>query len=97
MLTKPEEWTPHATFAATKIFASNLNPKQSQNFYKEILLEKFREEVSKNGRVSVQMFGALKKAIYKPAAFFKGLLFPLCEVCILLLSSQRIQRNDRGL
>lgn len=22
---------------------------------------------------------ALKKALYKPAAFFKGILFPLCE------------------
>ncbi|GAA5903433.1 hypothetical protein JCM5296_006252 [Sporobolomyces johnsonii] len=79
MLTNPEEWTPHATYAATRIFASNLDPKQSQKFYKEILLEKVREEIGQSGKLSVQTYMALKKAIYKPAAFFKGLLFPLCE------------------
>ncbi|GAA5855327.1 hypothetical protein JCM8547_009036 [Rhodosporidiobolus lusitaniae] len=79
MLTNPEHWTPHATYAATRIFASNLDPKQSQKFYKEILLEKVREEIEQSGKLSVQTYMALKKAIYKPAAFFKGLLFPLCE------------------
>ena len=80
MITNPEQWTPHATYAATRIFASNLDPKQSQKFYKEILLEKVREEIGQSGKLSVQTYMALKKAIYKPAAFFKGLLFPLCEV-----------------
>lgn len=80
MLTNPETWTPHATYAATRIFASNLQPKQSQKFYKEILLPKVREEISETGKLSVHTYMALKKAIYKPAAFFKGLLFPLCEV-----------------
>ncbi|GAA5845439.1 hypothetical protein JCM3766R1_006554 [Sporobolomyces carnicolor] len=79
MITNPEQWTPHATYAATRIFASNLDPKQSQKFYKEILLEKVREEIGQSGKLSVQTYMALKKAIYKPAAFFKGLLFPLCE------------------
>ncbi|GAA6020889.1 hypothetical protein JCM10207_003178 [Rhodosporidiobolus poonsookiae] len=79
MLTNPETWTPHATYAATRIFASNLDPKQSQKFYKEILLEKVREEIEQTGKLAVQTYMALKKAIYKPAAFFKGLLFPLCE------------------
>lgn len=81
MLTNPEDWTPHATYAATKIFASNLDPKQSQKFYKEILLSKVREEIgSVTNKLSVQTYMALKKSIYKPAAFFKGILFPLCEV-----------------
>ncbi|KAI5480466.1 bystin [Pseudohyphozyma bogoriensis] len=79
MLTNPETWTPHATYAATRIFASNLDPKQSQKFYKEILLEKTREEIGQGHKLSVQTYMALKKAIYKPAAFFKGILFPLCE------------------
>ncbi|SCZ93323.1 BZ3500_MvSof-1268-A1-R1_Chr6-2g08608 [Microbotryum saponariae] len=79
MLTVPENWTPHATLAATKIFASNLDPKQSQKFYKEILLEKVREEIQETHKLSVHTYMALKKAIYKPAAFFKGILFPLCE------------------
>jgi essential nuclear protein 1 len=82
----PENWTPHATYAATRIFASNLDPKQSQKFYKEILLEKVREEIRENNKLSVQTYMALKKAIYKPAAFFKGILFPLCEVSRVFLS-----------
>lgn len=81
MLTQPENWTPHATYAATKIFASNLDPKMAQKFYKEILLSKVREEIGGEGnKLSVQVYAALKKSIYKPAAFFKGILFPLCEV-----------------
>ena len=32
-LTNPETWTPHATFAATRIFASNFNPAKAQRFF----------------------------------------------------------------
>lgn len=94
MLTNPEDWTPHATLAATRLFASNLDPKQSQKFYKEILLEKVREEIGGEGnKLSVQSYAALKKAIYKPAAFFKGILFPLCEVSYLYFLCFRLFRN----
>ncbi|KAH9462663.1 hypothetical protein MJO28_002568 [Puccinia striiformis f. sp. tritici] len=78
-LTSPESWTPHATLSATKIFASNLDPRQCQKFYKFILYEKVRDEIDENKKLSVQLYLALKKSIYKPAAFFKGILFPLCE------------------
>ncbi|PLW17540.1 hypothetical protein PCANC_06821 [Puccinia coronata f. sp. avenae] len=78
-ITSPHSWTPHATLAATRIFASNLEPRQCQKFYKNILYEKVREEIDENKKLSVQMYMALKKSIYKPAAFFKGILFPLCE------------------
>ncbi|WAR53377.1 hypothetical protein PtB15_2B808 [Puccinia triticina] len=78
-ITAPHAWTPHATLAATRIFASNLEPRQCQKFYKHILYEKVREEIDENKKLSVQMYMALKKSIYKPAAFFKGILFPLCE------------------
>lgn len=78
-ITSPPNWTPHATLAATKIFASNLDPRQCQKFYRCILYEKVREEIDENKKLSVQLYMALKKSIYKPAAFFKGILFPLCE------------------
>ncbi len=29
-LTRPDEWTPHAVYAATRIFASNFSPKMAQ-------------------------------------------------------------------
>lgn len=87
----PEKWTPHALLAATRIFASNLDPKQSQRFYRDFLSERIREEIALNKKLNVHSYQALKKALYKPAAFFKGFLFPLCEVghcslCLLMLS-----------
>lgn len=97
MLTAPEGWTPHATYAATKIFASNLDPKMAQKFYKEILLEKVREEIGGEGnKLSVQVYAALKKSIYKPGAFFKGILFPLCEVSCLSHCPQLDSEVDLG-
>ncbi|MBW0466234.1 hypothetical protein O181_005949 [Austropuccinia psidii MF-1] len=78
-ITAPSSWTPHATLAATNIFASNLEPRQCQKFYRNILYEKVREEIGENKKLSVQLYMALKKSLYKPAAFFKGILFPLCE------------------
>lgn len=41
-LTNPETWTPHATYAATRIFASNFNPAKAQRFFNLILLPKCR-------------------------------------------------------
>jgi hypothetical protein len=85
--TDPEAWTPHATYAATRIFASNLDPKQAQQFYRDVLLPKIRSEISDEKKLTVQMYMALKKSMYKPSAFFKGILFPLCQVSILSFCS----------
>ncbi|RIA88207.1 Bystin-domain-containing protein [Glomus cerebriforme] len=78
-LTHPENWTPHATFQATRIFVSNLKTKQTQRFFDLVLLEKVRDDIHENKRLNYHLYMALKKALYKPAAFFKGILFPLCE------------------
>jgi len=32
MLTSPENWTPHATFEATRLFVSNLDSNQAQRY-----------------------------------------------------------------
>ncbi|KAK0568461.1 snoRNA-binding rRNA-processing protein [Tilletia horrida] len=89
-ITNPPTWTPHATFAATKIFVSNLKASQTQKFFDLILLDKFRDEIRDKGKTSYQIYEALKKGLYKPAAFFKGLLFPLCESGTLTLKEAAI-------
>ncbi|ORZ33750.1 Bystin [Catenaria anguillulae PL171] len=71
-LTRPDTWTPHATFEATKIFVSNLSPQMAQRFMNVFLLEKVREEIQTTKKLSYHMYRALKKALYKPAAFFKS-------------------------
>ena len=78
-LTAPEAWTPHATFQATRLFASNLNAKMAQRFFNLVLLPRVRADILANRRLHFTLFCALKKATYKPAAFFKGLLLPLCQ------------------
>ncbi len=78
-LTEPDKWTPHAVFAATRLFASNLNAKMAQRFYNLVLLPRFRDDVRESRKVHFTLFQALKKASYKPAAFYKGILLPLCQ------------------
>ncbi|TYI10110.1 hypothetical protein ES332_A09G118700v1 [Gossypium tomentosum] len=84
-LTEPEQWSPNAMFQATRIFASNLGAKKAERFYRLVLLRCIRDDVQKNKRLHFALYQSLKKALYKPAAFNKGILFPLCksETCNL--------------
>ncbi|ORX37340.1 Bystin-domain-containing protein [Kockovaella imperatae] len=84
-LTGPTQWTPHATFACTKIFVSNLKPSDVRVYLEGVLLDQCREDMRmNNGKLNVHLYEALKKSLYKPAAFFKGILFPLCETACSL-------------
>ncbi|GJJ07694.1 hypothetical protein Clacol_001899 [Clathrus columnatus] len=81
-LTNPTQWTPHATEAATRILISNLKPAQARVYLEGVLLERVRTNIAESheGRkLNVHLFQALKKALYKPGAFFKGILFPLVQ------------------
>lgn len=89
-LTSPDRWTPHATLSATRIFVSNLKAAQSQRFFELVLRDKFRDEIEENKKTSYQIYEALKKGLYKPAAWFKGILFPLCESGTLTLKESAI-------
>lgn len=80
-LTEPENWSPNAMFQATRLFASNLSVKKAQHFYNLVLLPRVREDIKKNKRLHFALYQSLKKSLYKPAAFFKGILLPLCQVC----------------
>ncbi|ORY63232.1 bystin [Pseudomassariella vexata] len=75
-LTKPDEWTPNACLAATKIWVSH-RPVVVQRFIERILLERVRDDIHETKQLNVHLMEALKKALYKPASFFKGFLFPL--------------------
>lgn len=75
-ITQPENWTPNACFQATRIFVSH-KPFVVQRFLEMVILEKVREDIYENKKLNVHLFNSLKKGLYKPAAFFKGFLFPL--------------------
>ncbi|KAL3931478.1 MAG: hypothetical protein SGPRY_001106, partial [Prymnesium sp.] len=78
-VTDPDSWSPAATREATRLFASNMNSKMAQRFFNLILLPAVQDDIEHNRRLNFHLFLALKKALYKPAAFFKGFLLPLCE------------------
>jgi essential nuclear protein 1 len=82
---------------------SNLKPTEVQVFLEGILLEKVRDNMmdgesrkgGKGGKLDVQLYEALKKGLYKPAAWFKGILFPLCEVSPAVRASYILPMRDR--
>ena len=75
-ITRPDSWTPNACYEATKIFTS-AKPYIVQQFLESVILDRVRDDIRETKRLNVHLFNALKKALYKPAAFFKGFLFPL--------------------
>ncbi|KAL3440731.1 Bystin-domain-containing protein [Aspergillus insuetus] len=75
-ITRPESWTANAVYAGTRIFISH-KPIVAQEFISTVLLERVREEIFETKKLNVHTYNAMKKALYKPACFFKGLLFPL--------------------
>lgn len=49
-------------------------------YYHLILLDRIRKDIDKHKRLNFHLFQSLRKALFRPAAFFKGILLPLCEV-----------------
>ena len=78
-LTEPTKWSAAAMFQATRIFTSNLSTPKAQYFFNLVLLPRVRDDISEFKRLNFHLYMALKKALFKPAAFFKGVLLPLCE------------------
>ncbi|KAJ4492765.1 Bystin-domain-containing protein [Lentinula edodes] len=78
-LTEPENWSPHACRAATRIFISTMKPPQAQLFLSVVLLDAIREDIQEHKKLNVQYYEALKRALYKPGAFFKGIIFPMLD------------------
>ena len=51
----------------------------AQRFYSLVLLPRIRDDIPEYKRLNFHLYMALRKALFKPAAFFKGVLLPLCE------------------
>lgn len=77
-ITRPDKWTANACYEATKIFVSGTQA-TAQRFLEMVILERVREEIHETKKLNVHLFNALKKGLYKPAAWFKGFLFPLVQ------------------
>eukprot|EP01105_Mastigella_eilhardi_P006338 TRINITY_DN17951_c0_g1_i1.p1 TRINITY_DN17951_c0_g1~~TRINITY_DN17951_c0_g1_i1.p1 ORF type:complete len:497 (-),score=164.11 TRINITY_DN17951_c0_g1_i1:32-1489(-) len=78
-VTRPDEWSPNAMRVAVRLFASGLNSRLAQRFYSVVLLPCIRDAMHSQKKLNFHHYLALKKALYKPAAFYKGFVLPLCE------------------
>ncbi|KYN05916.1 PREDICTED: bystin [Cyphomyrmex costatus] len=78
-ITDPPKWSAAAMYQGTRIFASNLKEKMAQRFYNLVLLPRIRDDLTEYKRLNFHLYQALRKALYKPAGFMKGILLPLLE------------------
>lgn len=75
-ITRPESWSANACYEATKVFVP-FTAQTVQRFLEWVILDRVREDIRETKKLNVHLYKALKKSLYKPAAFFKGFLFPL--------------------
>lgn len=75
------DFSNQAIFVLTRLLASNLNERHAQIYYTNFLLPIVRENIrnSVQKTLNCHLYNALKKALYKPAAFFKGIVIPIIE------------------
>jgi essential nuclear protein 1 len=72
-------------YRVMRVLAANLKPKQLQVFLESVVLETVREDIRENGRMHPLYRRTLEKSMFKPAAFFQGLLLPLLNVSVAVL------------
>ncbi|KAL8790438.1 MAG: hypothetical protein Q9213_000590 [Squamulea squamosa] len=75
-ITRPEAWTANACYEASRIFVSS-NPLITRQYFESVILDRVREDIHETKKLNVHLYNALKRSLYRPAAFFKGILFPL--------------------
>jgi len=78
-LTQPDKWSAAAVYQATRIFTSNLKEKMAQRYFNLILLPRVRDDIDCFQKLNFHLYQSLRKALFKPGAFFKGILLPMCE------------------
>jgi len=79
MITNPGAWSAAAMYQATRIFTSGLKETMAQRFFNQVLLPRVRDDIDYYQRLNFHLYQAIRKALFKPGAFFKGFLLPLCE------------------
>lgn len=78
-ITEPHNWTAAAIYRGTRIFCSVLSQHMAQRYYNLVLLPRIRDDLSEYKKLNPHLYAALKKSLFKPAAFFKGVILPLLE------------------
>ena len=62
------------------------------SFYKYYLLPRCMDDIMEYRKLNVHLFSALKKAVYKPEAFVKGIVLPWCQSDAFTMTAAHVLR-----
>ena len=77
-ITEPYNWTPQAMYEAVIQFSSS-EVLMTYTFYEKYLVPAIRNDIKKNRKLNIHYYNCLKKALFKPSAFFKGIILPMSK------------------
>ncbi|CAL9233268.1 unnamed protein product, partial [Arabidopsis halleri] len=80
-LTQPESWSTNAIYKLTTMFASS---SKAGLLFKHSLLHRVREDIRNHKKLHFFLYQSLRKALFKPKAFYLGIVIPLCKVAALV-------------
>eukprot|EP01096_Ripella_sp_DP13-Kostka_P008196 TRINITY_DN3055_c0_g1_i1.p1 TRINITY_DN3055_c0_g1~~TRINITY_DN3055_c0_g1_i1.p1 ORF type:complete len:463 (-),score=216.62 TRINITY_DN3055_c0_g1_i1:140-1471(-) len=78
-MTNPHEWSNHSFLAVTRLVVATLNPTMTQRYINTILLPRVLDNIDQYKKLNYHLYRALIKSSFKPEAFIKGAIIPLCE------------------
>ena len=77
-ITEPYNWTPQAMYNAVIQFSSS-DPTIGTIFYEKYLVPAIRNDIKKNKKLNIHYYNCLKRALFKPSSFFKGIILPMSK------------------
>ena len=77
-ITEPYNWTPQAMYNAVIQFSS-ADSTIGTTFFEKYLVPAIKSDIKKNKKLNIHYYNCLKKALFKPSAFFKGIILPMSK------------------
>ena len=77
-ITEPYNWTPQAMYNAVIQFSSS-DSNIGTIFYEKYLVPAIRNDIKKNKKLNIHYYNCLKRALFKPSSFFKGIILPMSK------------------
>ena len=77
-ITEPYNWTPQAMYNAVIQFSS-ADSSIGTIFYEKYLVPAIKSDIKKNKKLNIHYYNCLKRALFKPSSFFKGIILPMSK------------------
>ena len=77
-ITEPYNWTPQAMYNAVIQFSS-ADSTIGTIFFEKYLVPAIKNDIKKNKKLNIHYYNCLKRALFKPSAFFKGIILPMSK------------------